>query len=484
MSSQRNSLISFAIISFFAIHTTGQHLYARPSLPASQAAQNNYASNYQQLRQQQQQQPRTSSPYALQMPPPSPPLPPSSPSPLDGSGNGQMSQNWARGPFLPPIELPQSFGDVGARELRSNQQQPDTNLQTSRRQQLPQALVPKAARHIAGAQHLSRSTVGNSTTSNGLGSQLSGSSSSADLCADKLCYGLPMGCASSQMLAGASVNNDQSSNQRQQVSDNGGGESCTVLMTSKRFVNPSKPAARDIFFELIAIAAPDRSNYAAVGFSENGRMQGFVSECLQYRDSSAPVQIVQLKHSYNLPGYMNVPVNIMSGIKSFGVSYVNGHYQCRWSVESAVEFSFEAPNGSVIIKREDLGYKNYHILLASGDYDEVKDLKSMHSTRISSLSSVSLAQTGQVKSLGSHILIRIHGSLMVCIWIGLVSLSIITARYYKNEWNSSRINDLAIWFVIHRSLMLLAWFGSMIAVIFAYMYTETYHLVSALVSTC
>ena len=98
--------------------------------------------------------------------------------------------------------------------------------------------------------------------------------------------------------------------------------------------------------------------------------------------------------------------------------------------------------------------------------------------RISSVAPVSLAQTGHIKSLGSHILIRIHGSLMIAIWVGLVTLSIVLARYYKNEWSNSKINDLAIWFVVHRTLMLTSWFGSVIAVIFAYMYTETYHPVS------
>lgn len=64
---------------------------------------------------------------------------------------------------------------------------------------------------------------------------------------------------------------------------------------------------------------------------------------------------------------------------------------------------------------------------------------------------------------------------MIAIWIGFVTLSIVLARYYKNEWSNSKLSDLAIWFVAHRALMLIAWFGTVIAIIFAYMYTETYH---------
>ena len=105
-------------------------------------------------------------------------------------------------------------------------------------------------------------------------------------------------------------------------------------------------------------------------------MQGLVSECLQYRDSKTQLQIIKLRHSYNVPAmYENIPVTILSGIKNLGVSYENGYYQCRWIVESAVEYSYELGNGSIVTRQEDLGYKNYHILLASGEYNEGTDGK-------------------------------------------------------------------------------------------------------------
>lgn len=292
---------------------------------------------------------------------------------------------------------------------------------------------------------------------------------SDDVCSDRLCYGLPMGCLDRAPTSQQDVTRVETS-----------GSLCSVLVTSKRLIDPYRPVARDIHFELVALPQNDRSNYAAVGFSETGRMAGLVTECLQYRDSVTQLQIIKMAHSYNIPGvYSNVPATILSGIKNLGVSYENGYYQCRWVVESAVEFTYEEPNGTVVNKREDLGYKNYHILLASGEYNERNNYKHIHTDRVSSMTPISLAQTGLIKSLGSHILIRIHGSLMVTIWVGLVTISVMLARYYKNEWSDSKINDLAIWFVLHRAFMLIAWFGSIIAVIFAYMYTETYHAVSA-----
>lgn len=103
-----------------------------------------------------------------------------------------------------------------------------------------------------------------------------------------------------------------------------------------------------------------------------------------------------------------------------------------------------------------------------------------HTSRSSSKIPVSLAQTGTIKSFGSHILLKIHGSVMIVAWIGFVTISVMLARYYKNEWANQKLNDVALWFVLHRFMMLAAWLCSIIAVIFAYMYTETYHPVSTI----
>lgn len=293
---------------------------------------------------------------------------------------------------------------------------------------------------------------------------------SSQVCSDRLCYGLPMGCLDRAPVSQNNLTRTDTSNLL-----------CSVLVTLKHLIDPYRPVARDIHFELVALPRDgNRGNYAAVGFSETGRMAGLVSECVQYRDSNTKLQVIRLEHSYNIAGqYSNVPVTILSGIKNLGVSYENGYYQCRWVVESAVEFTYEdSTNGSLMTKREDLGYKNYHILLAAGEFDERTNSKFIHSERVSSVAPISLAQTGQIKSLGTHILIRIHGSLMIAIWLGLVTSSVILARYYKNEWSDSKVNNLAIWFVVHRAFMLISWFGTIIAIIFAFMYTESYHPVS------
>lgn len=397
-----------------------------------------------------------------------PPMSPSSTYQSTNVNPASVPQNWARG-LIHDRELESSMREnhQGSPLVGHTNQDDQSNLALIVRRNTNSRAQPNNM--MKSVRHIVSSTTPATNLQQYNSKQSNSPSSTDDICSDKLCYGLPMGCignsASSQALAQPIRGEYQY------------GSPCSVLVTSKRFIDPDRPVSRDILFELIALPAPyNIGNYAAVGFSENGRMQGLVSECLHYRDPKTQLPTVKLRHSYNIPGnFHNVPATISSGIKSLGVSWENGYYQCRWIVESAVEFSYEATNGTIMTLREDLGYKNYHILLAFGEYNEKTDLKSIHTDRVSSVAPVSLAQTGHIKSLGSHILIRIHGSLMIAIWVGLVTLSIVLARYYKYEWANSRINDLAIWFVIHRTLMLTSWFGSIIAVIFAYMYQETYH---------
>lgn len=283
-----------------------------------------------------------------------------------------------------------------------------------------------------------------------------------DYCNDKLCFGLPKDCLNSEN-GSPTIYSD-----------------CSAIVTSKTIVDPARPSKREILFELIGKSPSDGDSYVAVGFSESGKMEGLVSECVYSDRRGDKLKVITVRHSFNVPGrYNNIPVTVKSGIKNLGVSAEDGSFHCRWIVESSVEFSYE-DDGELVTTQADLAYKNFHILLARGPI--VNEQKSIHFERSASLTPVSLAQIGSLKSLGSHFLLKVHGSLMITIWVGLVTISIVLARYYKNEWANSKVNNLSIWFILHRTFMLIAWFVTIIAIIFAYLYTETYHPVSLLKS--
>lgn len=185
----------------------------------------------------------------------------------------------------------------------------------------------------------------------------------SNFCQDKLCFGLPQGCV--EEAAKKQINPLE--------------YSCQVLVTSKRIIDPMQPVKRDILFELYAKADPTQDTYAAVGFSETGRMQGLVSACIHSDKKGDKLNVINLRHSYNiLNSYENVPVTIRSGIKNYGVQIEDGTFQCRWLVQTSVEFTFEHTNGTTVTTQADLGYKNFYIQLAQGSHDATTESKYFH----------------------------------------------------------------------------------------------------------
>lgn len=246
---------------------------------------------------------------------------------------------------------PQMTGN-GASMISDNHQQAFTTTNG-------QNLIPKITRHITSSNYnnnngqQARSFTNSSPPS-------AASLAQANYCQDKLCYGLPQGCV--ELAAKSDVSPLD--------------YACQVLVTSKRIIDPMQPVKRDILFELYAKTDPTTDSYAAVGFSETGRMHGLVSACIHSDKKSDKLNLISLQHSYNIfNAYTNVPVTIRSGIKNLGVQVEDGTFQCRWIVQSSVEFTFDHFNGSVITTQTDLGYKNFYIQLAQGDYDSTTGSK-------------------------------------------------------------------------------------------------------------
>lgn len=236
----------------------------------------------------------------------------------------------------------------------SSQPQPTGNLMINDQAAFTtngQNFIPKITRHITSSNYNNGQQ---SRFNNATPSAASLAQSQPNYCQDKLCYGLPQGCV--ELAAKSDVSPLD--------------YACQVLVTSKRIIDPMQPVKRDILFELYAKTDPTTDSYAAVGFSETGRMHGLVSACIHSDKKSDKLNLISLQHSYNIfNAYVNVPVTIRSGIKNLGVQVEDGTFQCRWIVQSSVEFTFDHLNGSIITTQADLGYKNFYIQLAQGDYD-------------------------------------------------------------------------------------------------------------------
>ncbi|XP_030851985.1 putative ferric-chelate reductase 1 isoform X1 [Strongylocentrotus purpuratus] len=71
--------------------------------------------------------------------------------------------------------------------------------------------------------------------------------------------------------------------------------------------------------------------------------------------------------------------------------------------------------------------------------------------------SVDLSQTFSVGAGESMAyLMKLHGCLMIIAWIGLASVGLTMARFFKPMWPDSKLCDVKIWFAVHRACMVLA----------------------------
>lgn len=58
-----------------------------------------------------------------------------------------------------------------------------------------------------------------------------------------------------------------------------------------------------------------------------------------------------------------------------------------------------------------------------------------------------LAEVAALRA-SSKLFIHLHGSFMIVSWIGLASLGIVLARYYKSTWVGSSLFGKDIWFAV------------------------------------
>lgn len=68
-----------------------------------------------------------------------------------------------------------------------------------------------------------------------------------------------------------------------------------------------------------------------------------------------------------------------------------------------------------------------------------------------------LTDPREVQKAPLSALLLTHGSLMIVAWIGLTSIGIVMARYFKASWEKRKIFGKDVWFVWHVLCMFLTW---------------------------
>uniref|UniRef100_T1K3P6 Cytochrome b561 domain-containing protein n=1 Tax=Tetranychus urticae TaxID=32264 RepID=T1K3P6_TETUR len=146
------------------------------------------------------------------------------------------------------------------------------------------------------------------------------------------------------------------------------------------------------------------------------------------------------------------------------VKETEGYLVCQW-IQKVSAFVYSR-SFSILDNR-------YHILLANGPLNDDGSI-AYHDERSSSPNPVSLQSVGIVDTT-TPTLIRLHGSLMTITWVGIVSLAIIIARHYKESWDEKTMCGVKIWFILHRSLMILAIIFTILGIIALFGHAGQWH---------
>ncbi|XP_070494933.1 putative ferric-chelate reductase 1 homolog [Chironomus tepperi] len=242
-----------------------------------------------------------------------------------------------------------------------------------------------------------------------------------DGCGDtKVCFGVPDNCYSDR--------------------------SCDII-GAVTYQNP------DFIFELLSL---ENHNYVAMGLSSTtGMGNASVIECVRYFQihsyTSWTIEVFEAQRA-------NVDQSIIDQLES---SSIDGRIYCK-VLRKAVT--------TVRGERFDLVNDKFYLLLASG-YDIDVDTVMQHNNEGISYAPVRLTDPQYVRqNEPQNVLILIHGSFMIVSWIGLTSIGIVFARYFKKSWSNKKTCGQDVWFIWHVICMLLSWILTIAGFIIIFVY--------------
>ena len=189
------------------------------------------------------------------------------------------------------------------------------------------------------------------------------------------------------------------------------------------------------------------AQYVAFGLSSDDEMgEDSVTACVMNSGTFT------VENSYNPDDDSNeMTTNPSLGLSSITTAYTNGILECSFNRENTTS----DPKIFSLIT-------DWYLFWAIGEYEDSE--KEEHedwgiSERIVDLQSFD--DVGEMKDPK----IKVHACLAIIAWIGLCSIGVVLARYYKPMWVSKKLFGTAIWFQVHRAVMIVAAVLNLIAVI-------------------
>ncbi|KAL4635095.1 putative ferric-chelate reductase 1 isoform X1 [Arapaima gigas] len=141
-------------------------------------------------------------------------------------------------------------------------------------------------------------------------------------------------------------------------------------------------------------------------------------------------------------------------------SSVDGVIRCRFrrSVHLPVEQGRFDLNGS------------YYLFVAHGRADHGMIHRHNQQPLISNNQVVITGAPQDLSGTRSTLIMKFHGVFMLIAWMTTASTGVIFARYFKHDWPSSALFGQAVWFQVHRTLMILTLLLCALGFIFPFVY--------------
>lgn len=97
-------------------------------------------------------------------------------------------------------------------------------------------------------------------------------------------------------------------------------------------------------------------------------------------------------------------------------------------------------------------FTNFYFIAASG-FSSLGQVGYHDLARQAAAERRSLAEVSAIKGV-SKLFLQLHGCFMIASWIGLASLGIVIARYYKQTWVDNSCFGKDIWFFVSNFMRL------------------------------
>eukprot|EP00117_Sycon_ciliatum_P018782 scpid21150/ scgid1689/ Putative ferric-chelate reductase 1 len=201
-----------------------------------------------------------------------------------------------------------------------------------------------------------------------------------------------------------------------------------------------------------------QQGWVAVGFNDAAEMSGAdVIGCQNFNN------FVTAKSLYN-QGHANMlkdPSNVAGNLSNMETTFTGHHIACR--VRRAIRPS--KPH------YRDLS-QPYHVIVAFADASATapasKALTVKHTTvPVVSKTKMVASDRTNIGSKSNTWLLKIHGSVMIFVWIGLSSMGIVLPITFKTR----TFRDATTWFKLHRGTMVTVWCLTMVGVAFPLIYS-------------